>query len=266
MTSPQQQIIERCNEIIETAKTTYGIDLSHVRVLFDLKGRAAGMAVRRGIAYSIRFNADMLHREAFEHVLNHTVPHEYAHIICMMVPRLGSDHDSGWRRVCLSLGGNGQTRHSEDVVFGKGVTYEYTTTSGHPVRVSQIMHKKIQLGERYTCGKKGSLTAACSHIIVGAKGRTLQTPVVPTKTTNPIVTQARQSYTIGQAHEPKASPVSFPTGTSKAAIARAIMLAGHSRLQPYEVIIDAIVLATGHTKALAKAYYKNNAARVGINA
>lgn len=265
MISPQQQIIQRCNAIIETVKTTYGIDLSNVSVRFDLRGRAAGVAMRRGNVYSIRFNADMLTRDAFDHVLNHTVPHEYAHIICMMVPRLGSGHDSGWKRVCVSLGGNGKTRHSEDVVFSKGVTYEYTTTLGHPVRVSQIMHNKIQRGAQYTCGRQGSLAPGCQHVIVGARGRTLTTPVVSGKVIDPVVTQARQSYTIGTAPEQKVSTASFPSGTSKAAIARAIMLAGHSRLQSYDVIIDAIVLATGHTKALAKAYYKNNAARVGIS-
>lgn len=50
--------------------------------------------------------------------------------------------------------------------------------------------------------------------------------------------------------------------TSKAEMARAIMR--ETLGQPLDTVIEMIMKATGHDKALAKATYKANAARVGI--
>ena len=124
MTTPQQQILDKCKAVFAEAQRLYGLDMSHVGIRFDLKGRAAGQACRRGGQYYMRFNRDMLTREAFNHVINNTVPHEIAHIACYMNPMLGSNHNSGWERVCLALGGTGASKHNEEVVYGKGTTYE----------------------------------------------------------------------------------------------------------------------------------------------
>jgi predicted SprT family Zn-dependent metalloprotease len=273
MTTPQQQVLDNCKAVFAKAKELYNLDLSNVSIRFDLKGRAAGMACKRGFQYHMRFNRDMLTREAFDHVLNNTVPHEIAHIVCFMNPMLGRSHDSGWARVCRQLGGTGATRHKEDVVYGKGSTYEYMTTAGHAVRVSEKIHRNVQTaGSTYTYrGGKGKVNKSCTYTIVGHQGRTLATPVVPKNTpvatTAPvvpaIVTQARQSFTIGTAPVvPKTA--AFATGNSKASIARAIMLAGHTQGQAYESVIAAIMAATGHDRQLARATYKANMAKVGI--
>lgn len=284
MTTPQQQVIDNCKAVFAKAKELYNLDLSNVSIRFDLKGRAAGMACKRGSQYYMRFNRDMLTREAFDHVLNNTVPHEIAHIVCFMNPALGRSHNSGWAHVCRKLGGTGATRHTEDVVYGKGATYEYITTAGHPVRVSEKIHSNVQRGTTYTYRNgKGKVTQACTYTIVGHQGRTLATPVVPkaapaavvvptwnprdgmgTATmVSPIVAQARTSFTIGAAPvTPK--PAAFAAGNSKASIARAIMLAGHTQGKTYESVITAIMAATGHDRQLARATYKANQAKVGI--
>lgn len=276
MTTPQQQVIDNCKAMVIKAKELYGMDLSDVRVSFDLRGRCAGKAGGRGYrmpssAYFVKFNRDMLGREAFDHVLNETVPHEYAHVICFMNPALGKDHNSGWERVCLAMGGSGKRTHSEAVVYGKGTTYEYTTDRGHTVRMSDKNHRHIQGGGnlRYK-NNKGTVTNVCAYSIVGVQGRTLAAPVVrvPTVAATPvpaIVTQARTSFTIGVAAPVVRTPVpAFAAGNSKASIARAIMLAGHTRGESYENVIAAIMLATGHDRQLARATYKANAAKVGI--
>ena len=295
MTTPQQQILDKCKAVFANATALFGSDMSQVSIRFDLKGRAAGMACRRGAQYYMRFNRDMLTREAFDHVLNNTVPHEIAHIVCMMNPRFGSGHNSGWARVCAQLGGNAQRCHKEDVVYGKGATYEYTTAAGHTHRFSQVIHGKIQAGlATYNLrGGKGKIDRTCVYAIVGHQGRTLANPIpkapvvrastedivvnpamqqildrvsvvaAPPRVIDPQVTAARGSYIIGVA-APRTPTIAMPAGASKASIARAIMLAGHNRGMSYEDIITAIMAATGHERQLARATYKANAPKVGI--
>lgn len=281
MTTPQQQIIDKCKTVFAKAKELYGLDMSQVGIHFDLKGRAAGMACRRGNQYFMRFNRDMLTREAFDHVLNDTVSHEIAHICCFMNRTLGSNHDAGWARVCRALGGTGGRTHSEEVVYGKGHTYEYTTDRGHKVRMGDKHHATVQRGIplRYK-NNKGTVTKECAYSIVGVQGRTLAAPivkvaakVVPVQAiipasvpvVNPVVTAARGSYTIGvAAPTPRTPATAMPAGASKASMARAIMLAGHTRGETYENVITAIMRATGHDRQLARATYRANCVKVGI--
>lgn len=278
MTTPQQQVIDNCKAMVVKAKELYGMDLSDVRVSFDLRGRAAGKAGGRGYrlpgsAYYVKFNRDMLGRDAFDHVLNETVPHEYAHVICFMNPALGKDHDGDWARVCLAMGGSGKRTHSEAVVYGKGTTYEYTTDRGHTVRMSDKHHRHVQMGGtlRYK-NNKGTVTNVCAYSIVGVQGRTLAAPVVrvPTVAATPVpaIVHPRVLERFVHVQVPVQQPVvakpTFAAGNSKASIARAIMLAGHTRGESYENVIAAIMLATGHDRQLARATYKANQKKVGI--
>jgi predicted SprT family Zn-dependent metalloprotease len=279
MTTPQQQILDKCKAVIAKAEALYGLDMGRVSLRFDLKGRAAGQACRRGAQYHIRFNRDMLTREAFDHVLNNTVPHEIAQIVCFMNPSLGSGHNRGWERVCAALGGNSTRCHKEEVVYGKGYTYEYTTDRGQKVRLGDRHHNYVQLGRSLTYKRGlGTVTKACAYSIVGHQGRTLANPVVkvPAGAVSPVqaivpasprvidpqVTAARGSYIIGVA-APRTPTIAMPAGSSKAAMARAIMLSGHTRGETYENIIAAIMHATGHDRQLARATYRANAAKVG---
>lgn len=271
MTTPQQQIIDKCKEVFAKAKELYGLDMSQVSIRFDLRGRAAGMACHHGGQYYMRFNRDMLTREAFDHVLNSTVSHEIAHVCCFMNPKLGDNHNSGWQRVCVSLGGKPDRCHTEAVVYGKGTTYEYTTDRGIKVRMGDRHHEAVQRGVPLTYKRgKGTVTKQCTYSIVGVRGRTLANPVVKVAapsvpTVNPLVTAARGSYTIGvAAPAPRTPAPAFAAGASKASIARAIMLAGHTRGETYENVITAIMRATGHDRQLARATYKANMSKVGI--
>lgn len=272
MPTPQQQIIDKCNAVFALATRLYFVDFGQVSIRFDLKGRAAGMACRRGAQYYIRFNRDMLTREAFEHVINNTVPHEIAHIVCFMDPKYGRNHDAGWARVCRALGGTGATRHAEDVVYGKGTTYEYITDRGHKVRMSDKHHAVVQAGRKLTYKKGlGTVTKECQYSIVGVQGRTLAAPrtVVPTTTVAPtpapaarvVFTQPTPVRTV-----PVVTVPHFREGASKAAISRSIMLAGHNRGQTYEQIISAMMLANGYDRQLARATYKANYEKVGVPA
>ena len=272
----KQEVIARCKEIFAKAKELYSLDLTHTSIRFDLKGRAAGIAMHRGGHYTIRFNTDMMLRDAYDHILNSTASHEAAHIVCFMNRSLGADHNSGWERVCIALGGTGATRHKEEVVYGKGHTYEYTTDRGNKVRVGDKYHKDIQAGRplRYKRGI-GTVTRECAYSIVGVQGRTLATPVVrtPVATVPTVQTIAVPRVTVPVLpSRPPEVPVqriaaptqAFAAGASNASISRSIMLAGHTRNMPYEQVIAAMMAACGYDRQLARATYKANAPKIGI--
>ena len=216
--SQQAQIRAKCAEVFAKAAGMYGSDFSNVEIRFDLKGRCAGTASRRNGRYVLRFNHDMLSREAFDHVLNDTVPHEIAHLVCFMNPMLGRNHNHGWAHVCMRLGGSGARCHKEEVVYGKGRTFEYTSTTGHKCRVSETIHKRIQAGQSRHFSKRalGSLTNACAYSIVGEQGRTFAKPVVrtPSVTATPYVAPVRtpvRAYVAPRAPAPQPTYFAQPS-------------------------------------------------------
>lgn len=261
------QVLQKTKQLLAQAQELYGLDLSHVGIRFDLRGRAAGQACRRGAQYYIRYNRDMLTREAFDHVYNNTVPHEIAHIVCFMNPRLGKNHDAGWARVCRQLGGNGERCHSEEVVYGKGHTYEYTTDRGHKVRVGDKYHAMVQRGQSLSYRKGlGKITRECQYSIVGYAGRSLAAPVERAPAVVPATREVPVQNIIPTAPAVPAAtaPATFAAGASKASVSRSIMLAGYNRGETYESIIAAMMAACGYDRQLARATYKANAAKVGI--
>ena len=270
----KQEIITKVQQCIARGNELYGITLPNLGIRFDLKGRAAGMACKRGSQYYLRFNTDMMTREAWDHIINNTVPHEVAHSFCQFNRALGSNHDAGWARVCRALGGTGETRHKEEVVYGKGTTYEYTTDRGHKVRMSDKHHAVVQAGHPLIYRKGlGKVTKECAYSIVGVQGRTLALPVVRV----PVATVPTVQATITAPRVVPTVPVqrtevpvqrqpatAFAAGASKASISRSIMLAGHTRNLPYEDVITAMMAACGYDRQLARATYKANCTKIGI--
>ena len=217
--SKQAEIRAKCAEVFAKAAGMYGLDFSNVEIRFDLKGKCAGTASRKMGRYTLRFNFDMLQREAFDHVLNDTVPHEIAHLVCYMNPMLGSKHNPGWAQVCRRLGGSGARCHQEEVVYGKGRTFEYTSTTGHVCRISETIHKRIQAGQARTFAKRalGQLNNACAYSIVGEQGRTFAKPVVrtPSPTATPYVAPVRTPV---RAYVAPRAPAPQPTYFARPAV------------------------------------------------
>ena len=297
MTSPQQQVIDKCKAVFALAKTLYNVDLeksTHIR--FDLRGRVAGTAGSRFGTHTLRFNHDMLLRE-LEEIRDVVVPHEIAHLVCHVRRELGSNHDYGWRRVCIALGGTGDRTHKMEVVFGNGRTYEYTTDRGHKVRLNERRHQHVQSGRQLAYRRGlGTVSKLCAYSIVGVSGRTLEQPVVRQAAALPavnpaiaeIIRRAGEVQTVRvtdlTGEVPVHSVVTLPPlpaprqlpriagpvqhvaegGTSKAAVSRNIMAAGYRSGESYETIISKMMSANGYNRQLARATFKANAARVNI--
>lgn len=238
---------ERCQEVrakiarlISEYEARTGQTVPQCDIRFDLRGRAAGQAGRRGWNYFMRFNRDMMMNESWDHLIKDTVPHELAHVICFAN---GSDRGHGlfWKRTCIALGGSGERCHEEAVTYAKGRTYVYTTSTGHTVNLSETKHRRIQQGVGYTFKdrSKGRLDRTCAYSLLGST--TVITPAVSPKAV-PVQTLL-----------PK--PVAaVSAGASKADLIRAQIRAGRSASECVEYGIRVL----GMTASLARTYVKNN--------
>lgn len=151
-------ISARTREVLAKAEALYGVKINP-SIAFNLRGRVAGwagckfcMITRQATQFSLRFNSELIQGKHFDDMMNNTVPHEVAHLVCYARPDLGRKHDSGWQRVCLALGGDGRRCHDYDVVV-KG-RWDYLTDRGNKVSVTKKYHAYVQAGGTLTF-KKG---------------------------------------------------------------------------------------------------------------
>ena len=149
---------ERTHQVLAKAEALYGVKINPT-IAFNLRGRVAGWAgckfcalTRQAKDFSLRFNREIIQGDHFEDMMNFTIPHEIAHLICYSRPELGRKHDAGWKRVCMALGGDGKRTHSYDVVV-RG-RWDYITDRGNKVSVTKKYHAYVQAGGTLTF-KKG---------------------------------------------------------------------------------------------------------------
>lgn len=292
--TPEQQVVDRIKKIIDQARVLYGVDLSTTKISFNLRGRVAGWAICRKDRYTgritelkVKINHDMLHRESFDSMLNETVPHEMAHLVCFVRPDLGSGHDSGWAAICEAFGGNGERLHENQVVFGRGNTYEFVTDRGVTVRLNERWLKLLSAGVPANFKKgKGTVHPGSTYYIVGQNGRSLATKLGPftNKTCavnvsgtvqaqpgnppvkafipapavqRPVVARPAPSGTNGPA-------VQILPGESKASISRKIMRAWYDAGRSYEEIIAEMQRVNGYDRQLARGTFKANCGKIGV--
>jgi len=137
-------------------------------IRFDIHGRSAGQAGYKSQFgerhYYMRFNQEAIKLD-WEQFSKETIPHEVAHIVCYMRPELGHKHNSGWRRVCIDLGGTGDRCHTMQLTPGRRrrtKKFMYTATCGTEIELSSVRHNKIRRGHSYTLrASGGKLNNSC---------------------------------------------------------------------------------------------------------
>lgn len=233
-----QLVQAKIQTLITQWQTRQGETLPDIQVRFDLRGRCAGRAGRRGGRYYMRFNTHMMQNAAWDHVLNNTVPHELAHVICF-VQGTDSGHGSTWARVCRSLGGSGERCHSQEVTYARGQTYVYTTSTGQTIRLSSIKHGRIQQGATYT-GRQGlgRIDSRCAYQVLG-------------QTVSPVAPVAAPRVAT------PATPARAVTG-SRAAQVRAWIVQGLTQAQVYQLCRGQL----GQTDAQARQYWRTESVKV----
>lgn len=177
-------------DVLARAEQLYGVSIRPT-MRFDIKGATAGRALcnycNGNKQFVIRYNPTFIVGDQFNDMLTNTVPHECAHLVCFANPALGRAHDMGWKRVCLSLGGNGKRCHDYEIdekIITNG--WNYVARSGKVITVSNTIHLRLQAGKYigyYKNGKENYITKNSLHCKVGEK-----MPTVPNNTPAPTTT------------------------------------------------------------------------------
>jgi SprT protein len=154
----QQQMIEVQSitlDYIAMAQQIYKKPFSSIPIVFDLRGKCAGMYKRMGRDRHIRFNP-WLFAKYYKHSIDQTIPHEVAHYItyCLYPFRRVKPHGEEWRSVMQAFGvepkvtGNFDlagipTKHYQRIDYNCGC-------KSH--QLSIIRHRRVQSGQaEYRC-------------------------------------------------------------------------------------------------------------------
>ena len=161
--SPGQQglVQDRTEQYIRRAEDIFERRFERPPVLFDLRGRTAGMFKAVGRCRQIRFNP-WIFAKYFEENLRDTVPHEVAHYIVHEVfPRRGvRPHGPEWRDLMACFGADAGVTHDMDL---EGVPQRRQRTHRYRCdcrvhEVSTTRHNRAQRGRgRYHCVKCDAL-------------------------------------------------------------------------------------------------------------
>lgn len=266
MQSKIEAIKAKVAQCIAQAESKLGIKMPPVHIRFDLTGRAAGMAcctmdrwTRDANNFSLRFNTKhmQLGGQTWEHLLNDTVPHEVAHTVCQAYPQFGRNHDAGWKRVCIALGGNGRTRYGEDdapEAIAAMRPYVYITTNGHEVRVTKVIHSKVQTrGASYAFkGGKGSINKSCQFNYMTAPAQA--------QAKKPVVINTPAPAVVPKAVVRPTATASVAATGSKADQLRAYLAQAKRDVgsEAEEKTVLWAIATLGMTRTLARTYVKNN--------
>lgn len=150
----QQEVaikLDECKDILRTKIAPSGLHLMLPLpvVVFDLRGTTAGQAWGDS---KIRLNVDLLLSEHREHMLNQTVPHEYAHCVVEANWPKAQSHGREWKWVMSMLGLRPDRTHNMPV---KKVRH-HPRNHGYNCAcrthyVTNLIHKRIQAGQVRYC-------------------------------------------------------------------------------------------------------------------
>ena len=163
----EQQVISATSELIQRAGEIFGQQFPKIPVLFDLKGRAAGMYKVQRQQRLIRYNP-YIFAKYFSDNLNTTVPHEVAHYVTDLMYGLRhiKPHGPEWKQVMLSLGADPVATGSYDLTgipLRRQHRHDYRCAcSTH--QISTIRHNKIRNGKAsYYCRYCKSTLESVDH-------------------------------------------------------------------------------------------------------
>lgn len=243
-----EQVRSKVKSLLEQYRAAHPqFNVPEIDIRFDLAGRVAGWAGKHRGSYFMRFNRVMMMNQSWDHIINETVPHELAHIICFAT---NSDdaHGLRWRAVCRALGGSAKRTHSESVVYANGNTYVYTSSTGKTVNLSEVKHRRIQRGTVYV-GRNGMgrIDRSCAWSLLGQTPAVQPTKEVPVETLLPKTVQ----------------DLDIP-GVSKAAAIRARIYSAKQAGEPQGAVIAWAMTRLQMSAALARTYVKNNWEKVHV--
>jgi SprT protein len=162
----KQQVVEETKRYIRLAEQLFDIKMKPVEIVFNLKGRAAGMyrvsqrdlrklSLHRNRYREIRYNPYIFARY-YEDNLNVTVPHEVAHFVTDIIHGLKNikPHGKEWKQVMATFGADASVTADYDLTGipkKKMRSFTYRCLCGDR-QLSAIRHNKIIKRQyRYHC-------------------------------------------------------------------------------------------------------------------
>jgi SprT protein len=140
-------MIEQVNVVLRKAEELFDVNLSDVELKVNIKGTCAGEAIKwPDDRLTLRLNIEAC-KKFPEYITANTIPHEVAHLVCMLRPTLGKGHDAGWKSVCVELGGDPSRTHTLELTPARKTRRFLYQNEGHTVELSIIRHNKLQKGK-----------------------------------------------------------------------------------------------------------------------
>ncbi|MBL1141548.1 MAG: metallopeptidase (SprT family) [Proteobacteria bacterium] len=150
----QTQIISATEDCLQQASVELRHSFGPVPVMFDLKGRAAGMYKVNKSRRVIRYNPYIFARYFSENIST-TVPHEVAHYIVDVLYgiRKTQPHGEEWKSIMSLFNADASVTCNFDLSGLPGRTYRrfeyYCSCRTH--ELTRIRHNRILKGVRYHC-------------------------------------------------------------------------------------------------------------------
>lgn len=141
----EKQFIDLVRITLRAAGRVYSLDMSKVDIRLDIRGATtAGQAVLTNDGqYILRFHPDAVANH-YDRMVNEVIPHEVAHIVCMMRPELGCNHDYGWKQVCKTLGGTSERCHDMQLGKKRKMRKFLYKVGEETVVLSAVRHNRLQ--------------------------------------------------------------------------------------------------------------------------
>jgi SprT protein len=150
----QEQVLSATEAYIYQASTLLEYSFDPIPVLFDLKGKAAGMYKVNKSERMIRYNPYIFDRYYSEN-LSTTVPHEVAHYIVDVLYgiRKTQPHGKEWRNIMALFNADASVTCSfdlSDIPTKHYQRFDYTCTC-QTHQLTRIRHNRVMKGTRYHC-------------------------------------------------------------------------------------------------------------------
>lgn len=135
---------QEIQDCLALARSLFNFDV-HVNVRIENMGRGGGEARWGREGYTLRLNEQLLQSQ-YDDERRETIAHEVAHLVCYVFPALGKNHNAGWKRVCIALGGNGSRCHSLPLQKARRTRRAIYQVGAREVEVGLTHHKRLQTG------------------------------------------------------------------------------------------------------------------------
>lgn len=133
---------------LEEAAEMFGLEaLYNVDVRFNVRGQVGGRArYTADKQLVLEFNPEAVVKY-WDDMVENTIPHEVAHLVCFVNPKLGRNHNRGWQTVCYRLGGSTNRCHAYVLEKAKTVRqFLYRNVNGKEQVFKTTRHNKMQKG------------------------------------------------------------------------------------------------------------------------